>query len=143
MTDVSVPVSRTLPQPAALAVVQVGWPFTVNARISSPLTMKLLLPFVAESIGLADAVQEVITSEVLNNVVPLRLAPSPEMWITGSRTGALKVKVIVPRLAHRGVAVEHPVGRTSTSTASVVAKIAGDSMADVAPPVAFNGLDGS
>ncbi|HEX4873312.1 MAG TPA: hypothetical protein VFV06_00285 [Sphingorhabdus sp.] len=143
VTEVIVPDNRTLPHPARFVVVHEGCPFTVDTRISSPLTMKLPLPLVTDNDGLASAVHDVMTRAVLNKVVPLRLAPRPEMWITGSRTGALNVKVSVPRLAQRRVAVEQPVGRTSISTASVFAAIAGDSMAVVTPPVAFNGLDGS
>lgn len=112
VTEVTVPPNRTLPQPALFAVVQDGWPLTVATRISSPLTMRLPLLLVTDSVGFAGAVQAVITSAELNRVEPPELAPSPDIWMTGSRTGALNVKVMVPRLAQRGVAVEQPVGST-------------------------------
>jgi hypothetical protein len=51
---------------------------------------------------------------------------------------------MVPRFAQRNVAVEHPVGLTSISIASVVADIVvGDNCADVTPPSALRAIESS
>ena len=61
----------------------------------------------------------------------------------GLVTGWLKVKVMTPRLAQRKIAEEQPAGLTSISTESVVAEIAGDSCAEVTPPIPLSAIESS
>ncbi|WP_324335986.1 hypothetical protein [Sphingorhabdus sp.] len=70
---------RTLPQPALLVVVHEGCPLIVVERISSPLIERFPLLLVTAKVGLALAVQLVMTSDEWKKVVLERFAPKPDM----------------------------------------------------------------